>query len=56
MRVLGVDYGEKRIGLAVCDPTGELAFPVGTVVRKNVRQERKPLIVPSSARSSSHAG
>lgn len=43
MRVLGVDYGEKRIGLAVCDPTGELAFPVGTVVRKNVRQERQAL-------------
>lgn len=27
-RILGVDYGEKRIGLAVSDPTGFLATPL----------------------------
>ncbi len=27
MRVLGVDYGERRIGIAVSDPTGTLARP-----------------------------
>ncbi len=28
MKVLGVDHGEKRIGLAVSDPTGMLARPL----------------------------
>ncbi len=27
MRYLGIDYGEKRIGLALSDPEGRLAFP-----------------------------
>ena len=30
--VLGVDLGEKRIGLAVSDPGGSIAFPAGFVV------------------------
>jgi putative Holliday junction resolvase len=31
MRVLGIDYGERRIGVAVSDPSGTLARPVGTL-------------------------
>ncbi len=31
MRYLGIDYGEKRIGLALSDPEGRLAFPHDTV-------------------------
>jgi putative Holliday junction resolvase len=31
MRYLGIDYGEKRIGLALSDPEGCLAFPHDTV-------------------------
>jgi putative Holliday junction resolvase len=31
MRVLGVDYGSKRIGLAISDETGTVALPVGYV-------------------------
>jgi len=31
MRVLGIDYGERRIGIAVSDPTGMLARPVRTI-------------------------
>ncbi len=31
MRVLGVDYGRKRIGLALSDPTGLLARPWKTL-------------------------
>jgi putative Holliday junction resolvase len=31
MRVLGVDFGNKRIGLAVSDETGTVAQPVGYV-------------------------
>jgi len=35
MRVLGLDYGSRRIGVAVCDGLGMTAQGVGTVVRKN---------------------
>ena len=31
MRVVGIDYGERRIGIAVSDPTGMLARPVATI-------------------------
>lgn len=33
MRYLGIDYGEKRIGLALSDPEGRIAFPHATVGR-----------------------
>jgi putative Holliday junction resolvase len=33
-RVLAVDYGERRIGLAVSDPTRTVASPVGVVTRR----------------------
>ena len=29
--MLGVDYGEARIGLAVSDPTGTIASPIGAI-------------------------
>ncbi len=31
MRVLGVDHGEKRIGLAISDPTGTIARPLSVI-------------------------
>ena len=31
MRILGVDYGEKRIGLAISDPLGMFGQPLETV-------------------------
>lgn len=34
MRVLGVDVGERRVGLAVSDPTGTLATPLETLQRR----------------------
>jgi putative Holliday junction resolvase len=34
MRVLGIDFGERRIGLALSDPTGTLAFPLATLTRR----------------------
>ncbi|MEQ1855971.1 MAG: Holliday junction resolvase RuvX [Longimicrobiales bacterium] len=34
MRVLGVDFGAKRVGLAVSDPTGTLATPLETLTRR----------------------
>ncbi|MEJ2540703.1 MAG: Holliday junction resolvase RuvX [Gemmatimonadota bacterium] len=41
MRVLGVDYGLKRVGLALSDPTGTLASPLTTLRRRAGR--RPPL-------------
>ncbi len=34
MRVLGIDFGERRIGLALSDPTGTIASPLETVQRR----------------------
>lgn len=36
MRILAVDHGEKRIGLAISDPTGTIANPL-TVIRHVAR-------------------
>ncbi len=33
-RFLGVDYGEKRIGLAIADPMGMIATPKGYIHRR----------------------
>lgn len=33
MRYLGIDYGSKRIGIALSDSQGHLAFPYGVVGR-----------------------
>ncbi len=33
-RILAVDYGERRVGLAISDPTGTIAFPLKTIDRK----------------------
>jgi putative Holliday junction resolvase len=33
VRILGLDPGERRIGIAISDPTGTLAHPLQTLVR-----------------------
>ena len=33
MRVLGIDFGTKRIGLAISDETGTVAQPIGYITR-----------------------
>lgn len=33
-RHLAVDYGERRIGLAISDPTGTIASPAGHILRR----------------------
>lgn len=35
MRILGIDYGSKRIGLSVCDELGITAQGLATITRKN---------------------
>jgi len=39
MRIIGLDYGEKRIGVAVTDEMGMIAQPVDVVVRKNRQKD-----------------
>ena len=39
MRILGLDYGEKRIGVAVCDELGITAQGLPTIVRKNKKHD-----------------
>lgn len=39
MRVLGIDPGERRIGLALSDESGILASPVGTLERRSLAED-----------------
>lgn len=43
MRVLGLDVGDKRIGIAVSDKSRELALNLMTLKRKNIKQDLKIL-------------
>jgi putative Holliday junction resolvase len=40
-RWLAVDWGERRIGLAISDPTGTIASPVGHILRR--ARKRPPI-------------
>lgn len=40
-RILAVDFGERRIGLALSDPTGVIATPLQTLPRR--RGKRPPI-------------
>lgn len=44
MRVLAVDFGEKRIGLAVSDETGRVVVPVGAVARASDAQAAEHVV------------
>jgi len=39
MRTLALDFGSKRIGLAISDSEGEFAFPKGKLDRKGRKQD-----------------
>jgi len=39
MRVLGIDLGSKRIGLARSDSGGDFAFPAGVLARKSPKHD-----------------
>ena len=39
MRILALDIGERRIGVAVSDPTGTVARPVGTLERSSREED-----------------
>lgn len=41
MCVLAIDFGERRIGLAISDPEGRLALPLDTLERTGDRQAQR---------------
>ncbi len=41
MRIMGLDYGSKTVGVAVCDPLGLTAQTVETIVRKEEDKLRR---------------
>ena len=45
MRILAVDPGTKRIGIAVSDPTGLIATPLTVLPRKDAEAEISKLVV-----------
>lgn len=62
MRVLGIDFGERRIGVAISDPEGRLAVPLATLERRSdraaadelaelVRRERAEALVVGEPRN-----
>jgi len=44
MRVLGLDIGSKRIGIAISDAEGGIAFPAGKIERKGRQQDLEALV------------
>ena len=43
-RVLGIDYGERRIGLALSDPLGIIAKPLKVIDRKTTPNYKSVII------------
>jgi len=37
MKILGIDYGSKRVGLAISDETGDFAFPLAVI--ENIKND-----------------
>ena len=44
MRCLGIDFGTKRIGLAVAETTTGMVFPLTTIIRTTREQMFEQLI------------
>ena len=42
-RILGLDIGDRRVGLAISDPFGTLAQPLLTLVRSSLRHDLKSI-------------
>lgn len=39
MKILGIDYGSRRIGLAISDELGITARPLSVIARKNIERD-----------------
>ena len=44
MKIMAVDYGDSRTGLAVCDRTEFLASPVGIITEKNFAKVAEKIV------------
>lgn len=44
MKIMAVDYGDARTGLAVCDRTESLASPVGVIEEKTVAKVAEKIV------------
>lgn len=44
MRKLALDYGEKRIGVALSDPTGMIASPFGVILHKSFTMDVEAIL------------
>jgi putative Holliday junction resolvase len=44
MRILGIDYGRKRIGLAITDPLGMMAHSMETLHCRSTRKDLAQLL------------
>ncbi len=44
MRILGIDFGERRIGLAISDDDGRLAVPLTTLKRLDDRSAIRQIV------------
>ena len=44
MKIMAVDYGDARTGLAVCDRTEFLASPVGTIEEKSFAKVAEKIV------------
>jgi len=54
MRVVALDYGSARCGVAVSDPTGTLATPVDPVVRPGTRKGFQRLLAALAELGAEH--
>ncbi len=43
MKLMGIDYGTKRLGIAVSDPLGLSAHPVTIINRRNIGEDIKEI-------------
>ena len=43
MRIMGLDYGSRTVGVAVCDPLGITAQTVETITRRDENKLRQTL-------------
>lgn len=50
-RILGVDYGERRVGLALSDETATIASPLPTLKR---RKGKRPPVAPVARLAEDH--
>src|SRR6266545_4977805 len=54
-RVLAVDVGTRRLGVAVSDPTGTVASPLTTLLRRTPAEDAKALAALADERLSTVA-